>query len=155
MKTVLNKEWRVTVPGGFREMDDVERGKLNTLEATPQWGAQDPDRHMVISVAWKKRGFASLLVNSQEVAKKMEAAVRGPMQAYGYHLEGFLTEDAGGMKADGFRYTYTVQDIGMTRESYSIKKGKTFYYLHIYYRTELANENASVIRELIGSSEWV
>ena len=77
------------------------------------------------------------------------------MQAYGYHLEGFLTEDAGGVKADGFRYTYTAQDIGMTGESFSIKKGKMFYYLHAYYRTELADESASVIRELFDSSEWV
>ena len=155
MEAVLNSEWKVTVPEGFRVMDDAERGALNTIGAAPQWGARDPDRHMVISAAWKKSGFASLLLSSQEVAKKMEAAVRGPMQAYGYRLEGFLSEDAGGVKADGYRYTYTADDIGMTGESYSIKKGKNFYYLHTYYRTELAAESAAAVKELIGSSEWV
>ena len=89
MEIVLNKEWSVKAPDGFCEMDDAERGKLNALEAPPQWGAQDPDRHMVISVAWKKSGFASLLVNSQEVAKKMEAAVRGPCRLTGIILRGF------------------------------------------------------------------
>ena len=77
------------------------------------------------------------------------------MAAYGYALAGFLSEDAGGVPAEGYRYTYTTEDVGMTGESFSLKKGKTFYYLHAYYRTELAEESASVIREMLSSSEWV
>ena len=53
------------------------------------------------------------------------------------------------------RYTYTAEDVGMTGESFSLKKGKTFYYLHAYYRTELAEESAAVIGEMLGSSEWI
>ena len=56
MEALLNKEWKVTVPEGFHVMDDAERASLNTIGAAPQWGARDPDRHMVISAAWKKLG---------------------------------------------------------------------------------------------------
>ena len=152
---VLNQEWKLTVPDGFREMDEAEREGVTYLGGAPQWTITDPERHIVVSAAWKKSGLAALMLSSKEVAKRMEAGVRGPMAAYGYALAGFLSEDAGGVPAEGYRYTYTTEDVGMTGESFSLKKGKTFYYLHAYYRTELAEESASVIREMLSSSEWV
>ena len=87
---------------------------------------------------WKKtNGFVAKLLNTKDIVKKMEAGIRNPMQQYGYHLEEFLSLEAGGKNADGYRYSYTVQETGMSGESLCIKNKNTFYYIHCYYRTEL------------------
>ena len=79
---VLNQEWKLTVPDGFREMDESERGGVTYLGGAPQWTVTDPERHIVVLAAWKKSGLAALMLSPKEVAKKMEAGVRGPMAAY-------------------------------------------------------------------------
>ena len=152
---VLNGEWQVPVPDGFRELGSGEIARMNTVGEAPQWCAQDEARHIIVSAAWKKSGFAALMLSSKEVAQKMEASLRKAMQPYGYRPEGFVTADVGGLTADGFRYSYTAQGIGMSGESLSLKKGKTFYYLHCYCRTALAEESLSVIEEMLASSAWL
>ena len=123
---VLNNELKVAVPDGFHVMDKAELAKFNAYKELPDWSINDPERHIIISVSWKKSGFGALMLSSKEVAKKMESVLQKPMAAFGYKLQGFGSKKIGGAAADGFRYTYTAQDIDMVGESYSVKKGKTF-----------------------------
>ena len=152
---VLNQELKVVIPDGFHEMDEAERGKLNLYREAPDWCISDPARHIVLSVAWKRQSLASLLLSSREIADKMEKSIRKPMEPYGYKLEAFLQESFHGTPADGFRYSYTAQGIGMTGESFSVKHGKTFYYIHSYVRSALLEESLSVLRELYNFWEWL
>ena len=152
---LLNEELKLPVPDGFHMMDEAELGKYKTLQAAPSWCITDPERHIIVSVAWKKSGLGALLLTSGEVAKKMEARLRKPMSPYGYRLQGFITETVGGVEAEGFRYSYTAQNIEMTGESFSLKKGKTFYYIHCYYRTERKDESSAVLQSIFHSSEWI
>lgn len=145
---LLNNELEIRVPDGFRAMREEELAKLKFYEEKPELCITDPDRHIIIAAAWKKSGFAALLLSAKEVSKKMESAVAKAMQPYSYALETFLTEEIGGEKAEGFRYLYEAQDIRMIGESFSVKKGKVFYYIHCYLREELREESIRTIREM-------
>jgi len=150
----LNEELEVEIPEGFYQMSEAELDKLSTNGDKPNWCIKDPDRHIIFAVSWKKSAFSALLLKSEEVAQKMESRLRKPMEQFGYHLQGFISKDAGGKTADGFRYDYTSQGVGMTAESFSIKNGKVFYYINIYMRTELLSESEPVVHSLMDSFRW-
>ncbi len=152
---ILNHELKAVIPDGFHEMDEAERGNLNFYNEVPALCVCDPDRHIILSAAWKKQALASMLLSSREIAEKMEKSFRKPMEPFGYRLEEFLEESIDGVAADGFRYSYTAEGVGMTGESFSFKKGKTFYYIHAYARTDLLDESLPVLRGILRSWEWV
>ena len=152
---VLNQELKIVIPDGFHEMSETERGNLNLYKESPDWSITDPDRHILLSVSWKKQALAAMLLSAREIAVKMEKSLRKPMEPYGYRLEGFLKESFDGTAAEGFRYSYTAQGIGMTGESFSVKKGKTLYYIHCYLRSELLEESLPVLKEIFASWKWL
>jgi hypothetical protein len=53
------------------------------------------------------------------------------MQPYLYWPDGAGKREIGGLAADGFGYQYTAVETDMYAETYVIKKGKTFCYLHM------------------------
>ena len=127
-KKQLNNELTLTYPSGFHVMGKEELEKHQYFGEPPAWSISDPERHMMISIAWKKtNGFVAKLLNTRDIVQKMEAGIRTPMQQFGYQLEGFLSLEAGGKNADGYRYSYTVQETGMTGESLCIKNKNTFF----------------------------
>ena len=150
----LNGQLTITAPDGFHEMDEAERSKLNFYGEPANCCISDPDRHIIITAAWKTSGFAALVLSARENIKKMEQAVKKPMAPYGYKLEEFFTDSVGGVTADGFRYSYTAQEVPMNCEIRCVKKGKTFYYIHCYMRTALLTESRKVIREMLTQGEW-
>ncbi len=154
MSEVLNQELYMNIPEGFHVLSEEELSKLNHIDGAPIWCISDPDRHIMMSVSWKKSGFASLLVSSGEIIKKMEADICRAMGSYGYELKWFITEDLGGVQAEGFRYTYTAQNIPMMGETLSVKKGKTFYYIHCYLREELQEESLRTVEEILRTCRW-
>lgn len=152
--TQLNRELTVTIPDGFHEMDDAELSKLNLYKEAPDFCISDAIRHITVTVAWKKSLLGSMVLKGPEVAKKMEAEIRKPMEAFGYSFREFVTVDVGGETADGFIYEYTAQERAMVGESFAIKKGKTFYYIHCYMRDELKDESMQVVDAFFRSFQW-
>ena len=152
---LLNNELTISVPDGFHVMDDEELGKLNSYGEKPGWCITDPDRHITVSIAWKKGAVASFLLSSREIAKKMDMSLQKMMAPYGYERQMFVQEDLGGRDAFGFLYSYDVQEIGMSGESLSAKNGKTFYYVHCYMRRELLEESLPVLKKIFESCRWV
>lgn len=154
-KMKLNNELTITYPDGFHVMDQEELGKHQYFGEAPGWSISDPDRHIMISAAWKKtNGIVAKLLNTKDIARQMEAGIKAPMQQYGYQFEEFLSLQAGGKTADGYRYSYTVQEIGMSGESLCIKNKSTFYYIHCYYRTEQKEESIALFEKMIGEISW-
>jgi hypothetical protein len=115
----------------------------------------DPERHIIVSLAWKKSAFASLMLSSEEAAEKAEKDIGRLLKNCGYHLDDTMTQQFGGITADGFRYSYKAQDIMMSAECLTLKKDKIFYYFHSYYRTELAAESRKTLQDIFGSCNWV
>ncbi len=153
---LLNNELNLSYPEGFHVLDDEERNRLTFFEDGPGVCLSDPERHIMMSVGWKQAGgFAAMVLNSKDVAKNMEAKIRKPMKQFGYRLEGFVSREVGGKQANGFRYEYEAQGIGMFAESLAVKMNKTIYYIHFYARTALKAESLPIMEDILGSILWM
>ena len=148
---LINNEMNIEFPEGFRLLSAEETGKMRFYDGAEGIVFSDDDRHMKVSIGYKKSGFASMMLSAAEVARNGEKKIREPMKAYGYRLEEWLEKEPDGKKASGFRYDYTAQETGMTGEFYVIKSGKTFYYLSFYARTARKEENLKVWNEILAS----
>ena len=149
----MDRNLTFPIPEGFRAMSDEELSGLNHYSEKPEWCILDPDRHIMLSCARRKSGFAARLLKAKEVAKNMEKQIARSMKAYGYELTGFVSEELGGEVADGFVYTYTAQDIAMAGEALSLKKDNLFYYLYAYWRRE-GEDVRPVLKEIFRSFKW-
>ena len=150
----LNDRLKLTFPEGFQVMDKAKREKLHFLEEGPGQALSDPDRHIIVTVSWKKSAFSALLLSAADAARSMESKIRKPMQAYGYRSGGFASRTVGGEKAEGFSYAYDAGGAGMVGESLVLKHGKVFYYLHIYAREALKDESMEVWNGILSSAVW-
>ena len=143
-------------PDGFHIMTGEELSKMNVYGGGTGEGLSDPDRHILITVGYKHAGaLTGLLANAKDAAGSMEGRLKKLMQPYGYKKGGFCTKTVGNESAEGFSYEYEAQGIGMYGESYVIKRGKTFWYLHFYARTELKAESLKVWYDILSSAEWI
>ena len=151
----LNNELDLTYPDGFHEMGKEELSRQTFYDTAPDWSISDPERHMAIAVSWRRtNGFLARLLKTKDIAVKMEAKIKVPMQQCGYRLEGFVVREPGGVRGDGYRYDYEVQDTGMSGESIYLKNGSTFYYIHAYFRTSLKEESLAVLDGIFDSFSW-
>ena len=154
-KELLNNELEFAYPDGFGVMGPEEVKALNTFKEGPGWCIKDPDRHMIITVAWKKAGgLTSLLAGTKDVAKSFDSSFKKLMAPYGYVLEGYVEGEIAGRKYDGIKYHYTAQDIEMYGESLSVKNGKNYYYVHFYARQELREASDKVMENILTGSSW-
>lgn len=152
---LLNNELELGLPEGFHELSPEETGKLQFTETGAGSVFSDPERHIMVSVGWKQIGaFAGLLLNGSDLAKKMEKSLEGSMAAFGYQPVARLKKSLGGEPAEGIRYRYMAQEIGMEGESLVLKHKKTLYYLHFYTRAAMAAENQQVWEQILDSVRW-
>jgi hypothetical protein len=143
------------VPEGFHVLSKEERAKLNMLKDGEGEVISDPERHIIISAAWKKHNvLLGMLADEDGVIHSMEKQVAGPMKGFGYELEGFTSETVGSKEAKAFIYHYNVQDTDMSAESMILKHDNVHYYIHCYYRTELKEESRAVLQEIFGQTSW-
>ena len=155
MPSIMINEMELPVPDGFRILTKEERRRLNILKEGEGEILQDEERHIMISAAWKKHGLlAGLLAGEKEAAQAMEKQIAAGMKAYGYERETWLSEDLGGRKAEAFTYHYNAQGTEMSAESLLLKKDRTYYYVHCYYRTALKEESRQVIRNIFENITW-
>lgn len=152
---LLNEELRLTYPEQFHVMDEEERRQLNFYADGPGACLSDPERHLMVSIGWKKiNGLAAMLISEKDIARNMEMQVRTPMQQREYKMQGFVSTEAGGKKAEGFNYAYSVDGKGMAAQSLVAKNKKTIYYLHFYARTETFEEGRPVWEEILRTARW-
>lgn len=151
----LNNILDLTYPEGFHVLSDEERGKLQYLANGPGETLSDPDRHMMLSFGWQPlNGFTALLIGIHDVSMKMKTLITASMAHLRFKEEKDLKRTIGGEKAEGFRFSYTAQEIPMTGESYVVKYKKTLYYFHYYTRTEFREGNQAVWDGILDSVRW-
>jgi len=154
-KIQLNNELNFSYPDAFKVLTEEDLKKYQFFEEAPGFCISDAQRHIMISISWRQANpFVAMLAGTSDIAKSMEAKIRKPMSRYGYKLEGFMNRQIGGKSADGYRYTYSVQDIGMLGESLSVKSGSNFYYIHCYLREALREDSLRVLDEIFGAVTW-
>ena len=109
----------------------------------------------IVAAGWKHLGgFAGTVLNAHDIAKETEKNIRRALAASEYETEGVKAYQVRAPKAEGFRYTYTVQGTAMTAETCIVKTGRDLYELHFYSRTETLDECLPVWEELLASLRW-
>ena len=152
---VLNNELNLNLPDGFRVLSEEERKAMPVIDEPPAWCARSEERHLVIVAYWKKiGGLSALLINEKDIIRHVEQAVSKPMAQYGYHLENWESILIGDRKAQGICYSYQVEGIGMTADSFVVKSRRTLYYLHAYSRSVLHEENRILWSDLFLRARW-
>ena len=151
----LDDKLTLSFPDGFHVMDDAEKSGMQFYGGNPGKCLSNPECHVMISIGRKSiGGLSALLINTKDAAKRMEARIRKPMQAYGYRLNGFAAKNVGGEQAEGFGYEYESQGIDMYGESCVIRHDRTLYYLNFYARRELMSKSLDARNEILASAVW-
>ena len=155
MEIMLNNALKLTCPQGFHVMTEEERSHLTFAENGPSDCLSDPERHMIITLSWRKvGGLLAALASMGDAARTMETRVAAAMKGFGYRLEGFVRHQVGGKTFHGFRYNYTAQGVEMRGESCIGKNGGVVYYLHFYARAA-SQSSDGVWDAILASAEWV
>ncbi|MBQ6263945.1 MAG: hypothetical protein IJK60_00660 [Clostridia bacterium] len=154
MKTVtINNELKITYPDGFVEKTEKEKSGMNFYGSIPDLCINDPEKHITVSIAYKKYGaLAAALSNRKGVVKSMSKKTAALMKEFNFRPNGFITQKAGAFTADGYGYSYDAQGINMLGRSFVVKSGRTFYYIHCYYRKELEEESLKIIDGILSGN---
>ncbi|MBR4444520.1 MAG: hypothetical protein IKS37_01310 [Solobacterium sp.] len=152
MTEVRLRDFSLTCPEGFKNLDEADRAGFQMTEAEEGFVFSNPERHMMISCGWKKAGgLLGALTDTDGLAKDTEKKLGKAMKPYGYSLAGFSDRKIAGEYAEAFRYTYTAQDVPMTAETVVIKYEKALYNFHLYARTALLEDSLPVWEEFLAS----
>ena len=148
------RELKLSFPEGLRVLSKEERAGMKMIKDGEGEVLSDPNRHILVSIAYKKTGLFTGMVDTKDAVVSMERQTASPMKDYGYVREGFETLDVGGKKADAFSYHYEAQGVAMSGESAILRHENTFYYIHVYYRTALKEESSSLVKGVLSKAEW-
>ncbi len=144
-QVVLNGRLKITYPDGFRELQYTEKAGMQFTAEPPQFCISDPERHMIVSAAYRViNGLSAALLRTEEIAAKAEEQIRSAMTPYGYRPEGTVSLD----NMTGFRYSYTAENTAMSGETLIMKEGRTVYYIHCWYRTALQEESIRIFHAM-------
>ena len=149
----INGKLTISYPDGFHEMSQSELTAENHYGEVPKLCLSDPKRHIKISFSFKKySALTSALADPKGTVKSMQKRVSKLLSGYNYSLKGYCEQKIGALTAYGFDYSYEAQKINMLAKSFIAKGGRTFYYIHCYYRAELEAESLPVINEILSGS---
>ena len=154
---LLNNALELNLPDGFLEMSREETAGFLITDRGEGIALKDKERHLIVTAGWKKiGGFSGMILNQNDLRKKMERDIRNSLAKLNYKEAGPSDRQVGGLTAEGFQYQYTAVDgTEMTGESYVLKKDYTLYYFHLYSRRELASENSGLFKTVLMNAHWV
>ena len=151
-ENVLNDEMRIPLPEGFYVMSDEERNSISKGQTAPEWVMADKERHILFSVSWKKLpSLASLMLGSKDMAKNMKKRYGEVAEGAGYTFGEIRQIMIGGEKAYGYPFGYETEGVAMCGDSIVVKRGKTCYFFHTYYREAMKEESEKLLEELYES----
>ena len=151
----ITDKLHMAYPDTFHVMDEKEKEGFNSLTDDDYVGLSDPESHIIVAVGYKTiPGFSAMLLSSKDIAKNMEKQLSKPMMAYSFARGRFKELEIGGMKANGFDYSYEVQGIVMLGETYVIKKDKTVYFFNMYTRDNMKTKNLSTWENMLKEVKW-
>ena len=150
----INNELELSIPEDFYEMSEAETAGLRIGSNGESICLKAPDRHMVISIGWKKNGLLSKLLNGGDFVSELDSCYRKSMKPFGYRRTDDISREIDGVRAEGIRYEYQAQDIDMTGESMGLKKDNELYYFHVYYRTMYSDTSRDTWKEILDSAKW-
>ncbi len=143
----------LTMPDGFHEMNAEEKNGLNFWNGVDGQCISYPEKHIIITVGFKKLGMlTSKLVSEDELVKKMEKSFECQPD---YCSFGVIERNAGGKGIKEISYSYTAKDTPMFSESLVIKSGKNICYFHFYTRAVLKDDNIKIWLQMLEGIHWI
>ncbi len=144
-KYTVNGEISVSAPEGFQLMTAEELTKLFVSGDPSRWGLWDRERHVMLIVEWKKYSRLMLALSDiKSVAKRNETLSRKAYAANDYELEEFVSGTIGGRQAEGYRFSFRVEDTEQGAEVRLLRQGNFIYRFTVNGR----GANREVNREL-------
>ena len=148
---MINNEIGLTYADSFNEMNEAE---LTRYFGTPadRWGAYDADRHIVLSVGWKKAGF--MQSDSEMHLFDIQSRLRRSLLNY-QEITTYKTKIASSKKdnASGVRFEYRVKDSVRVHvvDLIAFKHKKNFYTIYFISRKANAAEVRADLQEILQS----
>ena len=147
MTTVkINNEMNLTYPDGFREMSEEE---LTRYFGSPEnrWGVYDAEKHIILSVGWKKAGLSDVDMALFEIESRMRRSL------VNYQRIGEFNIKIAEKKAQGVRFEYRVNDSARVHvgDLFAVKCNKKFYTVSYITRKFNAAETRPAFEEVLKS----
>ena len=150
----MNDTLSLTFPDGFEKLDKDQLQPLRVMSSSPGICLRDEEKHIIVSLAYKRAGFLSGVLNGQDLVKSTQSRLAAAMRGYGYRLSGYEDRRVGSKTAQSFQYAYVAQDVGMRAECCVFKEEKTIYYLHFYVRETCAEEGFRLWKQVLTDAIW-
>ena len=150
----MNDTLSLTFPDGFEKLDEAQLQQLRAMKSSPDVCLRDEEKHIIVSLAYKRAGFLSGVLNGRYLIKSAQSRLAAAMRGYGYRLTGYEDRRVGSKAAQSFQYAYVAQDVGMRGECCAIKEGKAIYYLHFYVRETYAEEGFRLWKQVLADADW-
>ena len=151
----INDAFTLQLPDTFELMSDKELGELSRGGGDPyQWGARDPERHVMLLALWKQ--YSSFLAGASDpkaIAKKNEQLTKKVYEGHDYQFLGFTSLQVGEINAEGYSFSYRLGDITQVIQSFLIKDKKTVYTISCAGREENIDADSEMFQEVIKSLE--
>lgn len=153
---VVHGSLNLSYPDGFGVMDEEELRLLYQDDNTDRWGIWDKERHLIFVVYWHdSSALLGKMVGTKSLAKRAERLLSKGLKANAYHCDGFYSTQVAGTEAEGFVYTYQVQDVNQVARVTVLRHGACCYTLYWYAREEGDPTDAQVLDDLLASISFV
>ena len=111
-----------------------------------RWGMWDQERHVMVTVMWKEYSrLMMMLADVKGICRKNEQIAAKGYGNNGYECGGFFSVNVDGEKAEGYRFSYRIDDVELSAETILFKLEKTIFTVTFASR----RENRETDRELI------
>jgi hypothetical protein len=154
-KYTVNGEIKLEAAEGFQLMTAEEIAKLSSGDDSERFGLWDKERHVMFLVDAKKySGFMLMMTDIQKIAKRNEELNRKLYTNLGYEAEGGFKREVGGLSAEGYRFSFHVENANQSAVCLLVLHGKTVYRFTINGRTENREENEALFAEILDTIEF-
>ena len=137
----INNAVNLTYPESYQEMGEEELQRYFKT-AQNRWGVYDVDRHVILTVSWKKAGFLSFMTDAESLLIGIEARNKRNLINY-RRKDAFKTKIASKKKKNGYgiRFEYRVNDANIYQVSdLRAVKFKGYFYCFQYIGRRITDE---------------
>ena len=156
-RQMINNTFALQIPDSFELISPEELQGMSRNGGDPfQWGVRNREKHIMILALWKKYpAILSWMADLKSIAKRNQELAAKGYAGHGYKFREYLSWQAGEEKAEGYRFTYNVENISQTVINLLVKNGKMIYAFTFGERTENADEDLAAFRGIMESLESI
>ncbi len=149
-KEFIGHSLSIAIPDGFHVMDSQELQQVFLSYDPNRWGIWNKETHVRVTVLWKDYPLLlSKLADLKTVCRKNEQMTAKGYAGHNYLCGRFFSVTVAGQSAEGYSFTYSIDDIRQSAETVLIKKGKTIYSITCVGRVENKTADHEAFTEML------